>query len=204
MLALGDLHSSAERKNLIGAIDIYMRAFPQPDGQRLIVKVRNDRAHPVFLTRARQAAKGRPDIQFLTEDLSAEDTRRLIASCDLVLSPHRAEGFGLTLAEAFLAGVPALATNWSGNMDFMADLPELLIASTLEPVRDAYRLYRARGQKWAEPDLHDAATKLRALAASPDLRTRLAAAGRAAVEALSLPWRREALMAMPLGKLVAV
>jgi glycosyltransferase involved in cell wall biosynthesis len=201
VLTLADLHSSAARKNLIGAIDIYKLAFPSADSARLIVKVREDAAHPVFLSQARQAAYGRPDISFMTGNLSSGEMRGLIASSSLVLSPHRAEGFGLSLAEAFLSGVPALATGWSGNADFLTDLPELSIRYSLVPVRDAYRVYRARGQLWAEPDVDDAVTKLRTLAGSPDLRTRAALKGRKAIEGMSLPWSREALLAMPLGRL---
>ena len=152
VLTLADLHSSAARKNLLGAIAIYIQAFPAPKRTQLIVKVREDAAHPAFLAHARQAAHDRPDIHFLTGDLSSEDMHRLIASCSLVLSPHRAEGFGLPLAEALTAGVPVLATAWSGNVDFMADMPDLMIDYSLVPVRDAYRIYRVRGQRWAEPE----------------------------------------------------
>jgi glycosyltransferase involved in cell wall biosynthesis len=204
VLAMGDLHSSAARKNLIGAIEIYLRAFPQPGHARLIMKVRESGAHPAVHAAIRQAARGRSDIHFITNELSSDAMRLLIASVSVVLSPHRAEGFGLPLAEALLAGVPALATGWSGNLDYMSDLPELLIASSLAPVQDPQRIYRAPGQKWAEPDQQDAANKLRALAGSSELRARLAGPGRAAVEALSLPWRREALLAIPMGRLVAV
>ncbi len=199
VLTLGDLRSSAARKNLLGAIAIYLQAFPSPGSSRLIVKVREDAAHPSFLAHARQAAQGRADIDFVTGDLSSDEMHRLIASCSLVLSPHRAEGFGLPLAEALLAGVPVLATGWSGNVDFMTDMPELMIDYSLVPVRDAYRVYRARGQRWAEPHLEDAVAKLRALAASPDLRSQLAAKGRSKIEALSAPWNRQSLLDMPFG-----
>jgi glycosyltransferase involved in cell wall biosynthesis len=201
VLALGDLHSSASRKNLVGAIEVFVRAFPAEGEARLIVKVREEGAYPAFLAEARQRASGRNDIGFVTGDLSASDMRRLIASSSLVLSPHRSEGFGLPLAEALLAGVPALATGWSGNMDFMAAMPELLIASSLVPVNDRYGVYRGPGQVWAEPDVEDAAAKLRRLAASVELRHRLAAEGKAAIEALNLPWAREALLETSLGKL---
>lgn len=203
VLTLGDLHSSAARKNLLGAIGIYTQAFPAPGNARLIMKVREDALHPAFLAHARHAAQGRPDIQFVTGNLTAQEMRGLIAAASLVFSPHRSEGFGLSLAEALYSGVPVLATGWSGNLDFMGDLPEMTIGFSLVPVRDAYRVYRARGQQWAEPDTGDAVAKLRALAASADLRARLAAAGRAAIEALSAPWSREALLAMPLGAFVS-
>lgn len=203
VLAMGDLNSSATRKNLEGAITAYVNAFPEAGRGRLLIKVREAGAYPVFLEQARRLGGERQDVVFLTEDLSAQDLRRLIASSNVVLSPHRAEGFGLSLAEAFLAGVPALATGWSGNLDFMTGVPELLIGHALTPVRDPYGVYRAPGQLWAEPDIADAADRLRRLAEAPGLRAELARRGAAAVEALAAAWSREALGRTELGRLAA-
>jgi len=203
VLAMGDLKSSATRKNLVGAIEIYKRAFPDASSSvRLILKVQSDDAHPEFLEAALTSTSGRGDILFRTGSVTDTEIGQLIAASSVLLSPHRSEGFGLSLAEAFLAGVPALATGWSGNMDFMSDVPELLIAHTLVPVRDPSGIYRTPGQKWAEPDIDDAVAKLRALAASPLLRREVAARGRAAVQAHMQPWSRAALDQMPLGRLV--
>jgi glycosyltransferase involved in cell wall biosynthesis len=203
VLTLGDLQSSATRKNLTGAIEMFQRAFPTPGNATLIMKIRDDIAHPGFLAHARKVAGDRVDIRFMTGDLAAREMRQLVASCDLLLSPHRSEGFGLPLAEAFLAGVPALATGWSGNLEFMVATPELLLPYSLIGVNDAYGVYRASGQKWAEPDIEDGAQRLRQLAAAPGLRRELAAKGKAAVEAFSLPWRRQALLGLPVGQLTA-
>jgi glycosyltransferase involved in cell wall biosynthesis len=193
VLATGDLRSSAWRKNLLGAIEIYKRAFPVQGKSRLIVKLQSDDAHPRFRRAAAVSAAGRADISIVADSLSSEDMRRLIASCDVILSPHRSEGYGLTLAEGFLAGVPALATGWSGNVEFMEGLDELLIAHTLVPVRDPSGVYRAATQSWAEPDLDDGARKLRALHASPARRVELAGLGMQAVKAQMDDWSREAL-----------
>ncbi len=201
VLAMGDLLSSAARKNLLGAIDIYRRAFPEPDGRvRLVVKALSSGSHPAFTARAQEAAHGRSDISFLNENLFGDAVLRLIASADILLSPHRAEGYGLALAEAFALGTPALATGWSGNMDFMGETPELLIGHTLTPVRDQYGVYSARGLVWAEPDVEDAAVKLRRLAASPGDRLRLAAAGAAVVARQGDSWSRARLAETALGE----
>lgn len=203
VLAMGDLHSSATRKNLLGAIAIYLRAFPASDGKSvLILKIQSGDAHPAFRAQAETAMAGRKDIVLIADTLSRRDVQRLIASCDALLSPHRSEGFGLTLAEAFLMGVPALATGWSGNLDFMRDMPELLIKSTLVPVRDPHGVYQNANLQWAEPDADDAAAKLCTLASNPELRRRLAIRGAAAVQQLSGAWARTELDATALGRLV--
>ncbi len=200
VLALGDLKSSATRKNLAGAIRIYCRAFPASGRAKLVVKLRESEAYPDVVVGLQRLAADRSDVHFMTADLHARELRQLIASSDLILSPHRSEGFGLSLAEAFMAGVPALATGWSGNLAFMA-APELLIGHRLVDADDPQRIYRSRGQQWAEPDVEEAATKLQRLASDPQLRGKLAARGRADVEALALRWRRENLLALPIGRL---
>jgi glycosyltransferase involved in cell wall biosynthesis len=208
---LGDLNSSAERKNLIGAIEAYRRAFPEVSGASiLIVKTQSEDEHPAFSETALNLCEGRSDIRFIRGTRSREEVRSLIASCDVLLSPHRSEGYGLSLAEAFVEGVPALATGWSGNMDFMSGVRDLLISYSLVPVRDAYGIYRHDRQLWAEPDLDDAARKLRTLAANSHLRTSLAQEGRKAVLAQAEAWRGrvafgdavDRLVRMPAGRAI--
>lgn len=188
VLAMGDLHSSAARKNLLGAIDIYRRAWPTPlSGIRLIVKTQSDTAHPRFREEAAEVMGGRGDIKLVSETLSIEDTHNLIASVNILLSPHRAEGFGLTLAEAFLLDVAVLATGWSGSMEFMDGVPGGLIDYNLVPVDDPYGVYLP-GDVWADPDLEDGARKLRALAESLELRRSNIDHGRRAIEGALQAW----------------
>ena len=205
ILCMGDLNSSADRKNLLGSIAIYLRAFPVADGlTTLVVKTQSDEEHHHFQAAARSLAGDRTDIVFRTGIMPHHEVYSLVTSCDVLLSPHRSEGFGLSLAEAFLLDVPALATGWSGNLDFMAGLEELLIRFDLVPVRDQSGVYREKGQVWAEPDVWDAALKLRALVASKSLRVDLAARGRAAVERMTLPWAPGAEVASILAPYLAV
>src|SRR5262249_38782466 len=99
---------------------------------------------------------------------------------DVLVSLHRAEGFGLTPAEAMALGTPVVATGWSGVMDFMDADSAILVPSTPTPVKDPQGIYPA-GQSWAEPDVAAAAAGLRGLRDAPDLRRALAGAGRARV-----------------------
>jgi glycosyltransferase involved in cell wall biosynthesis len=207
VLAMSDLRSSLRRKNLLGAIAIFRHAFPEPrSNRRLIVKTQpadSQTSHPIVDAAISNAIAGRPDITLLSERFSTVGAQSIIASADVFLSPHRSEGFGLPLAEAFLAGVPALATCWSGNLDFMREVPQLLIGNTLVPVADPRGPYKASRQRWAEPDLVDAAAKLRRLAESSSLRAELAARGRKAVVAQASAWSREALLGSGLERFSA-
>ncbi len=191
VLAAGDVRSSPERKNLLGAVDIYRGAFPQPSaGRRMIVKILKTPASNPFARELEARVNDRPDIIVREDDVAAGEMARLIASCSVVLSPHRAEGFGLMLAEGLCLGVPVLATGWSGNMTFMQDLPEMQISYKLVRGTDPYRVYRTPGFRWAEPDAREAITKLRRLEADPALRAQLGVRGREAALRLVEPWSR--------------
>lgn len=197
-LAMADLRSSATRKNPLGAVEAFVRAYPRAQGRAaLTVKIVQSGADPAAMERLTEAVAGRPDIRILTEDLPGQAVLDLIATADVLLSLHRAEGFGLTLSEALGLGRAALATAWSGNMEFMAGLPDALVPCRLVPVEDAAGLYA--GQAWADPDLDAAAAAIRRLTDDAALRARIGAAGREAVLGLNAKWSREALAGAPLA-----
>jgi glycosyltransferase involved in cell wall biosynthesis len=108
------------------------------------------------------------------------DIQALIAAADVLLSLHRAEGFGLTAAEAMALGTPVLATAFSGVLDFMDDDCALLVPARPAPVVDPQGIYGGR-HTWAEPDLAAAAEALARLRAQPELARRLADAAKARV-----------------------
>lgn len=198
-LAMADMRSSAARKNPLGAIEAFRRAYPsaQPKAALTVKIVRPD-VDPAGMQALADAAGGRADIRFLTEELDAADVLGLIAAADVLVSLHRAEGFGLTLSEALGLGRAALATGWSGNMQFMADLPDALVPFRLVPVRDGAGVYQ--GQVWADPDLDAAAAAIRRLTNDPVLRAAIGVAGRQAVLDLNRSWSREALAGQPISR----
>jgi glycosyltransferase involved in cell wall biosynthesis len=110
--------------------------------------------------------------------LAHGDVLALVASCDVYVSLHRAEGLGLPPLEAMSLGRPVVATAWSGNLDYMTNEDSLLVPAVETPVRGtgirAYDPSRmGEGQTWGEPDLAVAAAHLRALADDPELRARM-------------------------------
>ena len=112
-----NLGSSFERKNPLGAIAAHRAAFGDRADRLLLLRVTNPHHFPADFARLR-AATDRPNIRIDTRTLAAEDNHALMAACDIVLSLHRSEGFGLVPAEAMLLGVSVVATDWSGNVDF--------------------------------------------------------------------------------------
>ena len=101
--------------------------------------------------------------------------------------PAPSEGFGLVPAEAMLLGRAVVATNWSGNTDFMDDATAALVPYRLVPAVDPRGVFQAAGAVWAEADGGAAAAQLRRLADDPEGRQALGARAQAAVRRLLGP-----------------
>jgi glycosyltransferase involved in cell wall biosynthesis len=176
-VALFDFNSSAARKNPQAAIEAFHRAFGDDAGCELTLKTQNGDLFPDLLAALR--ARAPANVRIVDELWAYQDVKRLIAGADVLISLHRAEGFGLVLAEAMALRTPVVATAFSGNLDFMDESCALLVPSHPVLVADPQGIYR--GQSWAEPDVTAAAQALVRLRDDPALRERLAAAGQKAV-----------------------
>ena len=172
-----DFNSSLARKNPRGAIAAWARAFGGDPDCELTLKTQNGGAFPDALAALRSATPA--NVRVIDEVWPYAQVQGLIAGADVLVSLHRAEGFGLTPAEAMAMGVPVLATAWSGVLDFMDETCAAMVPFTLTPVVDPQGVYR--GQSWAEPDVNAAAQALVRLRGDPGLRRRLGEAGRARV-----------------------
>jgi glycosyltransferase involved in cell wall biosynthesis len=187
------LASSFERKNPLGAIAAHRLAFGERADRVLLLRVGDPHHFPADFARLRAAASA-PNVRIDTRTRPAADHFALMAACDIVLSLHRSEGFGLVLAEAMLLGVPVVATDWSGNIDFMDAGCAAMVPARLVPAHDPRGVYMAPGAMWAEPDLAAAAAHLTRLAEDAAARRALGRAGQAAA--------RERLGPGPLGAAV--
>lgn len=173
-VALFDFNSSTARKNPEGTISAFTQAFGDDPHVRLLMKTQNGHLHPEHLAQLRRLAPANVTIEDAVWPYA--QVKSLIAGADVLISLHRAEGFGLTLAEAMALGTPVIATGWSGNLDFMDANSAMLIPFHQIPVRDSQGIYA--GQTWADPDTAAAAEALQRLRTTPELGRRLAENGR--------------------------
>jgi glycosyltransferase involved in cell wall biosynthesis len=171
-----DHHSVFERKNPLAVIDAYTRAFELDEGASLVIKCINGDSHKEDHRRLLEASEGRADVHVIDGYLSAEAKDAMVASCDCYISLHRAEGFGLTMAEAMYLGKPVIATGYSGNLDFMTDDNSFLVDYRLVPIGSKAPPYPAEGE-WADPDVDHASQLMREVF---DQRERAAERGRRA------------------------
>jgi glycosyltransferase involved in cell wall biosynthesis len=161
-----DYASRIARKNPLGLIEAFIKAFPKPFspgndlGPWLVVKAFNPGATPPDAAAVRDAVAGRPDIVLFEEHLSPEDQRAYLSSLDVVASLHRSEGYGLIMLEAMAQGIPTMATEYSGNLAFMSHRNSWLIPAQRITIDESASPYPA-GYTWAEPDIGSAASTLR-------------------------------------------
>ena len=200
MLTAFDLRSTLARKNPMAAIAAFeVAAAKARTPSRLLLKVVGADAAPDALAALQARIADNHDIILMTASLKPQDRDVLTASVDIVLSLHRAEGFGLLLAEGMAAGKAVIATGWSGNLDFMTPDSAVLVPYDLISVDDAQGLYA--GGRWAQADSAFAAEALARLIDDPAARQAFgerAAAQAAAVRdavaigALAASWIRSA------------
>lgn len=169
--------SVTERKNPLGLIRAFRRAFGPGEPVDLVLKTTSEPRHRAEML-ALQAASSGANVTIIDQVFGPEDTLALMDACDAYVSLHRSEGLGLTMAEAMLLGKPVIATRYSGNLDFMDDRNSLLVDATLVPVGPGLPPYDAQG-RWAEPSEAHAARLMRMLFED---RAAAAALGRAGQE----------------------
>jgi glycosyltransferase involved in cell wall biosynthesis len=183
VLANFSLASSFERKNPLGMVASFRAAFGERADRQMVIKLGDAGHFPDDFARLREAVEGCANIRIDLRPMPAADLHAMTACADIVLSLHRAEGFGLVPAEAMMLGTPVVATGWSGTMDYMDDASAALVGYRLIPAVDPRGVFSAPGAVWAEPDQGDAVRQLRRLADDAEVRAALGAAGACGVRA---------------------
>lgn len=155
-----DFLSVLERKNPLGLIEAFRRAFKPGEGPRLVLKTINGDKRTLEVEKLKYAIRGRSDILLMDGYLPAVENASVAAMADCYVSLHRSEGFGLTIAEAMVLGKPAIATAYSGNLEFMTEENSYLCPARRSEVGPEREPYPAESH-WSEPDLAAAANLLR-------------------------------------------
>lgn len=167
-LAVFDSYSFVQRKNPLGVIRAFQKAFKDEAGVLLLLKTQNrdkidDPAQIRIWNQIDAAVSGDHRITVINETLAYDDLLELKKGCDCYVSLHRSEGWGFGMIEAMNLRLPVVCTGYSGNMEFCSEETAWIVGyKEMELRRDDY-IYVRPGQKWAEPDLTDAARQLRAV-----------------------------------------
>lgn len=135
LLTVGTLTSgeaSCDRKNLINTIAWSLEAFKDDPDVGIIVKTslgKGSTADREMTTNAMSQIVNNfrktdfPKVHLIHGNMSAKEIAGLFRNKKVhgYISATRGEGYGLPLIDAAAAGVPVVATNWSGHLDFLGD-----------------------------------------------------------------------------------
>ena len=162
-----DLLSVLERKNPLGLIEAFSRAFAPNEGPVLVIKTINGDKRIREMEKMRYGARHRRDVILADGYLSEAEKSTLLAQADCYVSLHRSEGYGLSIAEVMALGKPVIATAYSGNLEFMTPENSYLCPARRCEVGEGREPYPADSH-WSEPDLVEAAKLLREVYTHPD------------------------------------
>lgn len=172
--------STLSRKNPEAVLDAFQIAFSDPNEPvTLVIKSMIRQASPdnrLSFEAFKAKASKDPRVILIEETLNQDDNASLYMRCDAYVSLHRAEGFGLTMAEAMGYGKPTIGTGYSGNLDFMNEGNSCLVR--FEKVEMDSSAYHNQQREWAEPDSYDAAQHMRRVFNDVLFREKIARAGK--------------------------
>ena len=102
------------------------------------------------------------NIYYMCGHVNKKEVNSLLADVDVYVSLHRSEGFGLVMAEAMYLGTPVIATNWSGNTEFMNNDTACMVGYDLIELDKDYDVFK-KGNVWADAHVDEAADYMKRL-----------------------------------------
>lgn len=171
-----------DRKNTFNTIKWICEAFKDDPNVGIVIKTNAGRntkhdkhiVCDIFNQLVKEVRNGPyPRIHLIHGELSDKEVIQLYKHPQIkaLVSLTRGEGYGLPILEAAAAGLPIIATNWSGHLDFMKHGKFIPVYYQLAPV-DKSRIDNnifMNGVRWAEAQEDDAKKKLIKFRNSPDV-----------------------------------
>ena len=171
-LCMYDPTSSIARKNPQAVINAFKQAFEGNDKDVFLV-IKMNKAGEDDVAALREDLKQINNYKIFTESFAHEDVYSLISLCDVFISLHRSEGFGLVMAEAMSLGTVCIATNYSANIDFMNKENSLLVDYKLVKTKLKRHYAYAYDDLWADADVNQAAEYMKMIYQDKELYERL-------------------------------
>ncbi len=134
-----DYNSSYFRKNPDGAMRAFAAAFKDKPDTKLVFKTNHTATHKKEADALKTLAKELGIAErFITIDsyLSMSEVYSITNACDIYLSLHRGEGFGLGIAEAMSLGKAVVVTDYSATTEFCNKETAFLVPYTIVPITE--------------------------------------------------------------------
>lgn len=158
------------RKGIEDTIQAFCEGFKESDPVRLILKVHyrsysleNKKKCEDMLVAELKKYPSHAPIICLLEPMTPNEMMAIHSIGDCYLALTKAEGFGLTIFDAFNYGKKIIATGYSGHLDFLGKNYAGLVRYKLGPVKGmtAFSPNYTEEQSWAYPDLGHAVELMR-------------------------------------------
>ena len=176
--------SGLDRKNPEGAIRAFAKALSDKKNAMMILKTVASSEFPERVQELRGLVDGlgiADKVKFFDDYLTQRDVLNLTNACDVYLSLHRAEGFGLGIAEAMSLGKPVIVTDYSSTTEFCNASNAIPVGYKIVKMGVTDNKLYSAAEKWAEPDVDEAAQSLSRLYTDPKLRSALGTAARESI-----------------------
>ena len=150
--------SYLERKNPLGVIEAFLLAFPIVESSsKLRLRIHVTDVSELNIPTELRNVDERISVTFGL--LSQTDYEVMFSSSHCYVSLHRAEGFGIAVAEAIKFGIPVIVSEYGGVLDFCNSDNSYLIGCRLKIIANGSYPY-SHGLHWAEPDVAQAARSM--------------------------------------------
>lgn len=166
--------SSTDRKNIVTTLKYFCEKFKNNKDVSIILKTSMGKSSTFDKKKTKEymanvinaCRKGNkfPKIHLLYGNMTKQEMAALYKSKDIncYITLTRAEGYGLPIIDAAASGVPIIATNYSGHLEFLKGEPFLPVDYQLVSVPDEKidnRIF-VKGTRWAEADKNSFFTKI--------------------------------------------
>ena len=168
-----DFMSHIERKNPIGLINAFLMAYENDDNVHLYLKSINGDKKLSDKKKILKYIKNHINITLDDTYCSYNKVMSMINQSHCYVSLHRAEGLGFGMAEAMFLGKPVIATNYSGNLEFMSKNNSLLVKYKLIKIKKKDYIHH-RNKYWADPDLSHASYLIKKVKQDKVIRDKIA------------------------------
>lgn len=172
--------ADADRKNLLYSVKWFCEEFKDQPNVGLIIKsnlgtnciFHRRNLTELFSKLVKEVRKGDfPKVYLLNGDMPENEVAGLLQhqKVKAMISFTRGEGYGLPLVDAAASGLPVIATNWSGHLDFLNQGHFNKVSFDLVEVPQSIQDGKIfiKGARWANPHESDAKKRMRRFFESP-------------------------------------